>query len=246
MNDLKYFTFDGISSEEFGINLVEEDSGLKTDVFLPTRNLIITSAKNREYFQGIREEPLQFPLHLYLKDWQNFDNLRQIARWLNTDYYKPLYFNENPSKIYYAMIEGTSNLFHNGLKDGYITLNLRCNSPYSYSSPIDLRVAGSTSIHNDGDVSIKPKVWIKTNSSGDVKIINQSTNQTVIIKDLQKDEEVFIDCENEEIVSSLEFLNIYRYKNHNREWLKLERGFNQLEVIGEAEVELQFKERYLF
>lgn len=49
------------------------------------------------------------------------------------DYYKPFYTVDNPNRIFYCMLEGDSKLVHNGLKQGYITLTMRCDSPYSYT-----------------------------------------------------------------------------------------------------------------
>lgn len=138
MRESLYFIFDGKSSKDFGIFLGSTGGGLFQDIFLPTRNIIEKKITGREkpYLQRVEQEPLSFSFSFVLGDWSETDNidyLRSVTRWLFQDQYKPLIFNSNPNRVFYAIIEGESNLFHNGAKDGYVEVNVRCNSPYSYT-----------------------------------------------------------------------------------------------------------------
>lgn len=97
-------------------------------------------------------------------------------------------------------------------------------------------------IENQGDLSAFPKLWIrKINESGDVKIINHYTKQEIVFKDLVKNEEVFIDCENEDIISSRQSLGVYRYDSHNDEWLELQTGLNLLRGEGDFDLDYRFQ-----
>lgn len=129
------FMYDGISSEDMGVFIAWSDDGLFEENFLPNRQIIEKKIANREkpYFQRVEHEPLSFSLSFAIADWENKDTLRRLARWLFQPYYKPLVFDSNPNRVFYAMFEGDSQLFHNGLNEGYIELNIRCDSPYSYS-----------------------------------------------------------------------------------------------------------------
>lgn len=118
----------------------QAEGGLYQEPFLPERRIVEKKIANREkpYFQTIEQEPLQFPMTIIMTEWQNYDIKRRIARWLFQDYYKPLYFESNPERIYYAIIEGASEIFHNGVTDynashAYINVNVRCDSPYAYT-----------------------------------------------------------------------------------------------------------------
>lgn len=135
MLESKYFIFNDIHSKDFGVSIVSLDQGLLQDPFLPTRiiNERKVSGRDKPYFQGVKNQSLSFNLIIYIKDYKDTSKLRRIARWLHQDYYKPLIFESNPNRIFYAMIEGESNLFHNGMDEGVITLNVRCDSPYSYT-----------------------------------------------------------------------------------------------------------------
>lgn len=249
MRESLHFTFNNISSEDMGVVIASPNGGLFQETFLPTRRIVETSVTNKRYFKRVESEPLSFSLTFFIAEWHDRDNLRQIARWLFQDYYKPLWFDSNPERIYYAIIEGDSSLIHNGCKDGYIELNIRCSSEYSYS-PVQFASASSSDgqivIYNEGDLTIRPKARIKKSpTDGDIEIRNTTTNQTIKFTDIQRDEEIFIDFENEEIVSSLQYLNIYRFGNHNNEWLEFIIDENNLEFIGDFEIEFEYELSYL-
>ena len=135
-----HFVYDGQSSKKFGVYMAQIGGGLYNESFLPNRKITEKRIANREkpYFQGIESDPLQFQMTIVIHEWDIVDNKRQIARWLFQDYYKPLYFESNPERIYYAIIDGNSQLFHNGITTyndahAYINVNVRCDSPYAYT-----------------------------------------------------------------------------------------------------------------
>lgn len=112
--------------------------------------------------------------------------------------------------------------------------------PYFQSLTMDLRPFSY--IENTGDLPIQPKLWIrKTNGKGDIALINFTTGQRVEFKDLHNHEEVFIDCENEEIISSNQVIGIYRYDSHNDEYLELIRGSNYMTSEGDFDLDVRYK-----
>lgn len=103
---------------------------------------------------------------------------------------------------------------------------------------------GSYLIENIGDLACKPEMWIKKlNKSGTVKLTNESNGQTLILTNLNKDEEVYIDCENEDIITNLPLT--YRYDNHNNVFLELDVGDNLLTGEGEFELNIRHEFRVL-
>lgn len=243
------FNFDGIASEDMGVHIVSTDSGLYEEHFLANRTIIETVTSNRKpYFQRVDSEPLSFSLSIFIHDWRDRDNLRQIQKWLNQDYYKPLTFDSQPERIYYAVLEGSSAIRHNGAKEGYITLSVRCDSNYSYSylEQYELQGDSSSVIYNDGDMSVKPKARITYHGTdGNLTITNSENNQTITFNNLQNEEEIFIDFKEETIVSSLQYLNVYRYENHNDEWLEFIEGENEIAVVGDCTIQLEYQKIYL-
>lgn len=240
------FNYAGIASEDMGVILASPESGLYNEHFLADRKIIETVIPNRNkrYFQRVVREPLSFPLSIFIIEWRDRDNLRQIQDWLDQEYYKPLMFDSQPGRIYYAMLEGASSITHNGSQDGYVTLNVKCNSPYSYSFPITHELTGNLEvvIFNEGDITVKPKAnIIYHGADGNLTLTNASNGQNITFTNLQVDEEIFIDFENETILSSLEYLGVYRYDDHNDKWLELIVGDNLIEVLGDCSIKLTYE-----
>lgn len=257
MREAINFSFDGISSEDMGVIIASPNGGLFEEAFLPTRNIVETtvSSRNKPYFQRVESSPLSFSLSIFIQEWRDRQNLRQIAKWLMKDYYVPLVFETNPDRVFYAIFEGDSTLIHNGCKDGYVKLNVRCSSPFTYSHTqvfelIQIREATplskTFSLLNSGDMSIKPRMWItKQNGNGSISIQNEESNQTLTLSNLLNNEKIFIDLENDTIVSDLEYLNIYRYEDHNNEWIELIEGENTLICNGDFDIEIEYEMVYL-
>lgn len=112
--------------------------------------------------------------------------------------------------------------------------------PYLQAFEMDLKPYGF--VENTGDLPINPKIWIrKKNGAGDITIINFTTGQRVEFKDLNNNEEVYVDCENEEIVSSNQVYGVYRYDSHNDEFLKLAVGDNYLASEGDFDLDIRYK-----
>ncbi|WP_255305657.1 phage tail family protein [Paenibacillus sp. Mc5Re-14] len=102
-------------------------------------------------------------------------------------------------------------------------------------------LTGSYLLVNTGDMACKPELWItKRNGSGNIKLINESNGQELIFTNLNNNEEVYVDCENEDIISNLPLT--YRYDNHNNVFLELEVGDNLL--TGEGDFELTIRHEF--
>lgn len=257
MREAINFSFDGIASEDMGVIIASPDGGLFEETFLPDRSIVETKVANqiKPYFQRVESEPLSFSLTFFIHEWRDRLNLRQIAKWLMKDYYAPLIFDTNSDRIFYAIFEGSSSLFHNGCKDGYITLNVRCNSPFTYSQlqafeTMEVRDLDKKnqrfSVLNSGDMTIQPKMRItKRNAKGDISIKNEITGQLFTLKNLTLDEQVFIDMEHEEIVSDMEYLNVYRYGDHNGVWIDFIEDENILVCTGDFDLEIEYQNVYL-
>lgn len=130
-----HFYYDGVHSIDMGLLNCTVDGGMFEETFLPSRSIVETKVVGRDkpYFQSIDLEPLQFDLTFAFENGYDERRIREVARWLFQPYYKPFYTVENPNRVFYCMVEGDSNLIHNGTKQGYITLTMRCDSAYSYT-----------------------------------------------------------------------------------------------------------------
>ncbi|MCR8994658.1 phage tail domain-containing protein [Brevibacillus laterosporus] len=129
------FYYDGIYSVDMGVINCQIDGGMFEEAFLPSRKIeeVSVNGRDKPYFQNVGLEPLEFEMTFAFEFGYDEKRLREVARWLHQDYYKPFYTIDNPNRIFYVMAEGDSKLVHNGGKQGYITLKMRCDSAYSYT-----------------------------------------------------------------------------------------------------------------
>lgn len=245
-----YFSFAGRKSIEFPIANVSLNSGLFEEQLTSSKSIIEVSTpkNNTPYFQGVKREPKVFSLRFaFLEPW-NDEMIDEIIRWLDKDYYEPLFFSENIDRVFYAMTIETIDQIHNGLKEGYVNLTFRCNSSYSYSheiiSPLyAIENEATVVLENHGHVNCLPEISIKKIGNGTVSIMNSSNRGEITeITNLTDKEEVTIDCLHRQINSNIP--NTYRYDDFNDNYLELMYGINHLIVTGSCR--LIFKYRYIY
>jgi phage-related protein len=249
------FTYDGIHSSYFGILNVHTNSGLFEEAFLPTRSIIEekTFGRHEPYFFGFEYSPAELSLEFYFQDGWDEYKLNEVALWLYQMNYKPLVFDEDDSRIFYCMYEGDPKILHAGLKQGYISIKMRCNSPFSYT-PVDIREETFTNntlgteieLFNVGHTECYPTITIEKTGTGDISITNLGIipNKEFKFTGLLNGEIVTVDCENEDIVTSL--VNTYRYSNFSNNYIKLPTGINTLKIIGDAKITFAFQsKRYI-
>lgn len=129
------FYYDGIRSRDMGILNVQIGAAMYNEPFIAEREIkeITIRGNDKPYFQGVKRSPLSFKLSFAFDGSYDEAKIREVARWLDQDYYKPFYTTDNPERIFYCILSSGSELLHNGLKQGYLTLEMRCDSPFSYS-----------------------------------------------------------------------------------------------------------------
>lgn len=134
-----HFSYDGVKSVDMGLLNCKIDGGMFEETFLASREIQETkiNGNNKPYFSKVGFEPLEFKLTFAFEHSYDERKIREVARWLNQEYYKPFYTIDNPDRIFYCMLVGDSNLVHTGNKEGYIELTFRCDSPYSYTQTIN-------------------------------------------------------------------------------------------------------------
>jgi len=250
-----YFHYAGEPSTNYGIiNVNVGTSGMLEEQFIANREILETTIRGRDkpYFQGLKKSPLIIPVSFAIEDKWDENSIRDIARYLtNHNYYQPLYFSSNINRIYYALTVEDSTLIHNTLKQGYINLNFRCDSNTSYSpqylsSLYDLSsnsITGTNIIFtNNGDEICKPEIFVEMVGNGGFSIQNLSDGGQILeFTNLLDEEQIYIDCENEDIISNISE-DTYRYDNHiGGVFLEILRGVNQLVVKGDVKLRFRYQ-----
>lgn len=246
-----YFSFAGRKSSEFGILNVSVQSGLYEETFMSSRSIRETTVRGnpKPYFTEIERQPKVFTLNFLFEDNFNEELINDVTRWLNVDYYEPLFFSENIDKVFYAMPVEDTNLIHNGLHQGYLTLTFRCDSPFSYghesTTPWYECSSGGTIIEfpNRGTNNIKPVIEIMKIDNGDLIIENLSNyGDEFKLTNLVNGENLTVYNDEEEIITDIP--NKYRYDDFNDNYLSMSYGNNVLKVTGKCK--LRFIYQYVF
>ncbi len=137
VKEAEYFVLNGINSQDYGIINCSVSSGLYEEMFLPEQEISEIKIRGREkpYLVEVSKKSRELNLSFAFTDTWDDDLIRKVARWIGSNnYYVPLYFSSNPSKIYYVLYEGDIKILHNGLKNGYLDgIKFRCSDPYIYS-----------------------------------------------------------------------------------------------------------------
>lgn len=251
-----FFNFDGTWSNQFGLLHASTESGLFDEALSASRSIIETKVKGRDkpHFGGLEYEPLEFDMVIVFEHGFDDDKLNQVIAWLIQDYYKPLYFEGKEHKIYYCMAVGEPRIIHTGYGGGYITLSMRCNSPFIYSPVIlsqflDLSTTGvgELTIFNDGVGFLYPEISIVKSGNGDVTIRNvNNRGEEFRITGLLNGEDLYINAEKEIIESDLEQFGTYRYNNASGEFPRLTQGQNRIEIEGNCQIQFRYQIKYRF
>jgi predicted phage tail component-like protein len=220
---------------------------------MASRSIKEFSIRGREnpYLQEITREPKSFQLNFAFQDTWNDDLINEVARWLDVEFYQPLTFSESEEKVYYVMPVNDSSLIHNGLKQGYISLTMRCDSPYSYSHvkvtpwyDFSNSDVSTVEIPNYGDKTILPEVYITKITDGDISITNLSKSQPVFeFVSLLDKEELYVNGENEIIETNLD--NVWRYDNFSDNYLELPYGKNTFQIKGKCKIKFQYRYKFI-
>lgn len=245
------FTYNDTHSTEIGVINCKVDSGLFEEGFLPSRSIIEEKIPGRDkpYFKGFDYDPFEFPMTLYFEDGMCQEKRRNLAMLLMTNYYKPLIFESNPSRIFYCMYQGDPRLLHNGIEQGYVTITMRCDSPFSYTpfyttDVYDLsknNTSGSEIvIENYGHDICEPYIRIEKIGEGNISIVNYSDGgRECKLFNVLNGDVLNVDCENEQIET--EVAGYFKYENHNNKFVRLVKGVNRLKIYGNCRLQFTYQ-----
>lgn len=249
-----FFNYDGIWSESFGLINVVLDNSMFDEMLVSSREILEVQIKGNDkpLFQGISNSPIEFEMTIAFTDRFTDEKVDEIVNWLFTDYYKPLYFSDREDRIFYCMPIGDSRIIHNGINQGYFTINMRCNSPYTYSPMVasqiyDLTVDGEKiiEIFNDGYGYAYPEISIEKVDDGEISISNMSDGGRVLqISNIANLENVYLNCEKKIIESDI--IGVYHYDDISGEFPKLTFGRNLIRVNGKCRVQFRYQFKYRF
>lgn len=244
------FHYDNEYSGNKGVIKVRTTGGLTSDSFLAdvTNQTVKLRNSYKSHIESIEREPLVIPMALYFDENLDETNIRGVKRWLNQDDYKPLIFEDDPNRVYYAKLDGSSNLTHNSISSGYVEFNFITNSPYAFSPIVEIEgesVSATTfesiSIHNSGDKITYPRIELRMPSTSptDVEIFNDTTGEHLQIKNNKTNEIIIIWNEYEEFETSSSLRHVY--DDHIGSFISLAEDVNDLRIRGKCTYLIEYQ-----
>lgn len=245
------FIWRGKASENFNISIltINDDGWSK---IAGGDHETITDEINRNpelLFLGAKQTPtLSFPIEFVCEYSMDTQTLIRVKDWLfgSLDYQKLQICIDGLEKYYFNCILKPKEdyIFADGFRG--FSATVECNSPFAWEDMQVKRYSqpesgyGKQIFYNLSADSEMLKPIIKfTSLGGDFKIINKSLNISFEWTGLQDGETIFCDCKTGIITSST---GLSRFNIFNKQFLKLQKGVNQLEFWGKAKmIEIKYK-----
>ena len=129
-------TYDDRSASEFGLQVINFDTGKQDKSFTPTYSILEEKARSRDvpHFFGVETgDPLEFSIILGSEEELDRYDKNAIARWVSQKEYKRLVVDQEDLEnlVYFAICESSKTIEVGGMAYA-IQLEMRCNAHYPY------------------------------------------------------------------------------------------------------------------
>lgn len=258
------FTFNGKSSESFGLLIVRFDSKGLTDVSVGTQTDFETESNcdgSKWYsISNKYKEPLKFTIQLAKNPCSKSNDemyftrneVRAVTSWLCSPYdYKSFSVDD---EFYYGM-----NFQAKFINPQYLTvadricgleLTIMFERPYAMSDDIKYQKifngSGNMIVFNHSDEFDKclypQQIIITALSNGNIVLHNSNENQYVSteFKDCIHNEVITMNCEDRIITSTNTSTHIM--ERFNKNWIRLSHGENIFTITGNCKIEFKYNE----
>jgi predicted phage tail component-like protein len=246
------FNFDGVDSESVGLSIVRIDSGIPSRKYISGKEILETHPNNAlsPYLFGIKRPPLTFKVTFTCEDEDmNDTKLYNLANWLITNEYKPFISYDNPSKVFYCMGISESDFNTNGLGQGYFEVEFRCRDAFGWTIPSiveydlsTITVPTTIQVINYSNVldlyEPEMEIELQDNNTG-VSLVNLNhDNYTFSFSGLTIGETLTINNQKRKIESDV---SANRFSKFNRNWFKLIKGVNNIQVTGKCIIKFKMQ-----
>ena len=239
------FTFNGISSDSFGIIVRDIKRPLlpgQNDNYLQIPGRHGSYLFNRE----LNDRIIEIDCVLADDTMESLRNkLRQIAVWLYVDERKPLSFADELDKYYLAKLDGVIDV-EQIIAIGQFTLRFRC-EPFAYGEDVNGFFEGDTVVvNNPGTFEAQPIFKATFTASTSEWKVNLDTNYIRIVNDFQSGDVLVVNTETGAItINGGKALNKLDWQNS--EFFAIPPGENTLAITptGMCTAMITFKPRWL-
>lgn len=249
MFDAIYFTYDGVHSSTYDLELADFDDSSHIDktVLTPVLNTVKPSGLHRFFHNGITyQEVMQHPFTILSKTPINEAMEREIMAWLvGRDSFKRFEIHQDGFDGYYyqCVFTDVNMIYINGMCHGF-TITANFDSQFQYGTPTAATITGTgtetvVTIINKSDIYddytypiVEFKATAKTGSGDnafDISIINTTddSNREFKFSGLLLNDNIIVDNELKTIKSDTSGEKLSAF---SKKWLRLKRGSNTLKI----------------
>lgn len=237
-----HFTFGGEKSEDYGVYI-----GRMGDVSIPvtpSSEIVREQVGDRIYTYGKIRQPYTYSFRIYpVKTYWEKGQIERVMDWLDTDTYEPFTRSTVQDRVYYLMLEDSSEITGSSQHRGGIDLTFTSGTPYAhspvYSQTVEL--GKDITIENRGHFELYPTFVLHLEERGVVMLTNYLTDTEAIIDNPVGNHIITMNGESK-IIESDSNENIYSY--FNNDYVKLRKGYNTISTIGKGFVEVFYQFKY--
>lgn len=182
------FTFDGIKKDY----LVCGKKG--RSAFAPiTRNLIAVSGLPGSLLESTTTEirTIEIPVVIVGKDRFEVRKLEEdLSKWLIHDEPKELIFDDEPDRVYYALVDGSIDI-EDVANFGRGTLRFICPDPYKYGAEKEVTFESSASFDVEGTVETEPVIEVELKDKTTFLAVSNGNQLNMIGQYANVDQQVY-------------------------------------------------------
>ena len=256
-----YFTYDGVFSGEFGLQIADFEKGnpIYTDVFSPSLNTVKPPRVPRFFHGGINyDSPPQMEVTFLSETVMDDVARRKALSWLvGRNEYKILKIHQSDLEDYHyrCIFTNVSIVYINGYCHGFKAL-INFDSSYQYGSPVVYEATGTGNLveitfTNKSDtpdeyvypiVEFTPKGDISSAQGVKVRILNTTDSSSRYFEFFDRtgnsvpiNKKITVDNELQLItIAGTEKV----LQNFNRNWLRLKQGDNNLRIYVNGNIKI--------
>jgi phage-related protein len=247
MVNATYFTYDGISSAAYGLQIAafsgsDSDSVEENESFSPSLTTVKAPSLLRFYHGGvIYESAPECEFTVVSSSIITPGNRAAIFRWLvGRNEFKPLVFLESDLSAftYYCVFTSVSTIYVNGVCHGF-KLTATFDSPFARGKPTVATTQSGTNavqVINNSDIMDGYTYPTVSFVGSSISIVNTTddTGREFAFSGLGDSEQTTVDCEAKTIRSNLGGEKLSNFTS--KKWLRLRRGINNLIVTATGDV----------
>lgn len=241
-----YFTYDGVFSGRYGLQIAEftgltPESVEENEAFSPSLSILKVPSLLRFYHGGVEYDSAPTCEFSVVSETVIPPELRSaILTWLiGRKSFKALQFHNDDYEdfVYYCVFTGSSTIYVNGECHGF-RLTASFDSPFARGIPtVATTTSGTHTITIDNKSDIRDGyTYPKVQFTGNVSIINttDSITRAFTFENIGSSETLTVDCETKVIMSSAGGEKLTNFTSKN--WLRLRQGVNSLSVTSSGNV----------